>query len=223
MDFIAQCRVSKSLSGIPSALSQQNFSFCVLLAYVGGQPRLKRRLLSPDQDLQTESDFMPPSACPKPTEEDIAAFEQIASSSHKKNLLLGSIHYACFHDAEQSEQGDMIKLPKLEDIVEIFNFIDQRPGQAMLIHCRAGQSRSTAVALGLIVRGLVQSGATDVAGPAVDYLLEIRRQSCPNALVLRQGLSLFLDPARTEYLVKEMLNHPQLMDNRFVTRLQKET
>jgi len=132
------------------------------------------------------------------------------------------IHHACFHDAEESEQGDGIKLPKLADIVEIFRFIDERPGQAMLIHCRAGQSRSAAVALALIVRGLVQSGVTDVAGPAVDNLLEIRRQSCPNALILRQGLSLFLDSERTEALVKQMLNHPQLMDNRFVTRLQKD-
>lgn len=131
------------------------------------------------------------------------------------------VHHACFHDAEQSEQGDGIKLPKLEDIMEIFRFIDERPGQPMLIHCRAGQSRSAAVALALIVRGLVQSGVTDVAGPAVDYLLEIRRQACPNALILRQGLSSFLDPVQTDNLVKEMLNHPQLMDNRFVTRLQK--
>lgn len=132
------------------------------------------------------------------------------------------IHHACFHDAEESEEGDGIKLAKPEDILGIFQFIDDRLGQPMLIHCRAGQSRSTAVALGLIVRGLVQSGSANVAGPAVDYLLEIRRQSCPNALILRQCLGLFLAPDPTDALVKEMLNHTLLMENRFISRLQQD-
>jgi predicted protein tyrosine phosphatase len=129
------------------------------------------------------------------------------------------IHYACFHDVENIEAGDGIRLPTRDDLAAIFRFVDAHPGEPMLVHCLAGQSRSTAVALALIVRGLVMDGFENVTEPAVAYLLQIRRVARPNALVLRHGLNLFLDAEQAQKLAIEMLNHPQLMENRFLSRL----
>jgi len=128
------------------------------------------------------------------------------------------VHYACFHDAENVVAGREIRFPTRDDIAAIFRFVDAHPDQPILIHCLAGQSRSTAVALALIVRGLLAAGTSSVVEAAVAYLLEIRRIARPNALVLRHGLGLFCEPECAERLAVELLNHPQLMENRFVKR-----
>ena len=48
--------------------------------------------------------------------------------------------------------------PRSEDVAVMFEFVDAHLGEPVLVHCLAGQSRSPAFALGVIVRGLIQSG-----------------------------------------------------------------
>jgi len=122
------------------------------------------------------------------------------------------IHYACFHDAEKANDED-IRLIESEDIANILRFVDLRPNEPMLIHCKFGVARSTAVALILIVRGLVMDGFEDVVDSAVDTLLEIRRQACPNGLVLRLGLETFMNIEEAQKLTIALINHPRLIAN----------
>lgn len=126
-----------------------------------------------------------------------------------------SIHHVCFHDAENLGAEGNIVFARRDDLVAILKFADSRPLEPLLIHCLAGQSRSTAVALTLIVRGFVQAGIPVTVESAVSRLLDIRRQARPNALVLRLGLALFLPLEQVDPLVRELLNHPQLLENRF--------
>ena len=86
----------------------------------------------------------------------------------------------------------------------------------LLVHCRAGVSRSAAVALALIVRALHPS--KDIVEEAVQQLLVIRRRARPNVHVLNLGLQQFLPGAEARKLVKALVNHPVLLHNRFVLR-----
>jgi hypothetical protein len=78
MAVIARCRENRVRSANQSGSSEQDSSFCVLLAYVGGQPRLEHRILSTNQHIRVPA-----------TKEEVAAFEQIASSRHERDILLG--------------------------------------------------------------------------------------------------------------------------------------
>ena len=51
---------------------------------------------------------------------------------------------------------------------------------------------------------------------AVDLLLQIRPKARPNVLFLRLCLEQFLDPAKARELTVRLVNHPTLMENRFV-------
>jgi predicted protein tyrosine phosphatase len=126
------------------------------------------------------------------------------------------IHYAAFHDIENADQLEICRPARAEDLAEIFRFVDSLPGAPIIVHCRAGLSRSTAVALSLIVRGFVTEGRTDYAARAAEILLSLRPQARPNVLVLRLGLSQFLPADVAEELTKEFVNHPQMMENRFI-------
>ncbi len=82
----------------------------------------------------------------------------------------------------------------------ILNFVDARPGEAVLIHCLAGVSRSPAVALILILRALREVGTSDPVSEAVNTLLAVRPQARPNPLVLGMGLRCFLSKDEAECL-----------------------
>ena len=69
-----------------------------------------------------------------------------------------------------------------QDLEQIFAFVDARPGEAMLVHCRAGVSRSTAVALALLIRGQIQAGSETPTAAAIAQLLQLR----PHGQVLRR-------------------------------------
>ena len=108
----------------------------------------------------------------------------------------------------------------VDDLARILAFIDTLPpGGGLLVHCRAGISRSAAVALGLIVRGFVERGDQDFEEEAVQQLLDLRPQAAPNALVLRLLLSTFMTPDDAESTVIKLLNHPRFMENRFINPL----
>lgn len=129
-----------------------------------------------------------------------------------------NIHYACFHDAELAP-SQSIRLMDKEDIAKILRFVDMRPAEPLLIHCQFGVSRSTAVALTLLVRGLFMDGFTDVIEPAVDTLLAIRSQASPNGLVLKLGLETFMAPEQAREMTVALINHPRLAANAAKNRL----
>lgn len=121
-----------------------------------------------------------------------------------------------FDDAENLDTEETgITFPRAEHIAEAFAFADDRWGEPLLIQCFAGQSRSAALALGMIARGLFLDGEESFVEPAVEHLLEIRPQARPNVLVLRLALETFVPAEQAEETVREMVNHPTLLDNRF--------
>jgi hypothetical protein len=90
-----------------------------------------------------------------------------------------------------------------------------------MVHYLAGLSRSTAVALALIVRGMSEKGwdmtkTEPLVERAVDLLVQIRPKARPNVLFLRLCLEQFLDPVEARELTVRLVNHPTLMENRFV-------
>jgi hypothetical protein len=72
-----------------------------------------------------------------------------------------------------------------------------------------------------IVRGMLQRG-WDATNPrplverAVELLLKIRRKARPNVLFLRLCLEQFLPAKEAHDLTVALVNHPALMENRFV-------
>lgn len=130
------------------------------------------------------------------------------------------IHYGCFHDVEDIAQAPGCRSPQPDHLEAILRFVDSIPGEPIMIHCRAGLSRSPAVALTLIVRAMVKATAPDqLVNEAADVLLAIRPQARPNVLVLRLGLEQFLPAPIAEDLAKQLVNHPQMLENRFIRHL----
>ena len=76
-------------------------------------------------------------------------------------------------------------------------------------------SRSAALALGMIARGLHDAGDSSFSDTAVELLLQIRPEARPNVLVLRLALESFLPEPQAEDAARGMVNHPRLLNNRF--------
>jgi predicted protein tyrosine phosphatase len=133
------------------------------------------------------------------------------------------ILHIAFYDVENIAAADASALrpPQADDLVQIFQFVDSVPNEPIMVHCRAGISRSTAVTLALIVRGFVQQGQRDCVEPAIEQLLTLRPQSVPNCLVLRLGLQLFMEADEANSLTEALSNHPQLLENRFINPLRE--
>lgn len=124
-----------------------------------------------------------------------------------------------FHDVENVDRVEGVVGARWEDLRDVFEFVDGLPGQPILIHCNAGLSRSPAVALGLIVRGLWKGTdlqAQDLVAEAVRRLLAIRSKARPNVLVLRLALGQFLEAEEAEALTRQLVNDPRLLANRFL-------
>ena len=131
------------------------------------------------------------------------------------------VHEAIFEDRENVDSNESGAPPRREHLAGIFRFVDAHPGEPILVHCLAGLSRSPAVALTLIIRGLLAHGSDLGAQPAlvekaVHLLLKIRPQSRPNVLVLQVGLEQFLPADTARELAVNLVNHPVLLENRFV-------
>jgi len=132
-------------------------------------------------------------------------------------------HEAIFEDCETAQSLAPTRPPRSQDLAGILRFVDSCPGEPVLVHCQAGLSRSPAVALALIVRGLLQTETehstriAQLAQQAVEILLQIRPRSRPNMLVLRLGLEQFLPVQTAAQLTAQIVNHPGLIKNRFST------
>ena len=95
--------------------------------------------------------------------------------------------------------------PRSEDVAGMFEFVDAHPEEPVLVHCLAGLSRSPAFALGIIVRGRVQSGWNEqnpqsLVESAANLLLQVRRRSRPNGLLLQLCFEHFLPAAKAKEL-----------------------
>jgi predicted protein tyrosine phosphatase len=130
-------------------------------------------------------------------------------------------HEVICEDREEVDPDVPSRPPRVEDVVGILRFVDAHPGEPVMVHCLAGLSRSTAVALALIVRGMIEKGG-DATKPqllverAVDLLLQIRPKARPNVLFLRLCLEQFLSAKQANEFTVQLANHPVLIENRFV-------
>jgi len=115
------------------------------------------------------------------------------------------------------EENELIHAPRLEHLEAVFQFADNIPDEPLLVHCWAGVSRSSAVALALIVRAMHFDGYSEdeIVNEACETLLALRPQAAPNPLVLEIGLSLFLDTDSASRLLVRLVNHPELFQNRY--------
>jgi predicted protein tyrosine phosphatase len=123
-----------------------------------------------------------------------------------------TIHISTFEDV-LTLNGNGPKAAHLESMVRAATPLRKAP---LLIHCWAGRSRSTAVALTLIVQELWEAGfeGTALVQAAVNRLLDLRPIAVPNALVLRLGLQLILPRPLPDTLEKALMNAPRIIANR---------
>ena len=128
------------------------------------------------------------------------------------------VHFAIFDDIEDTRAAATLSLraPLQKDVAKARAVVDRVPGEPVLIHCRAGVSRSTALATVLLVRGHHARGKPIQYQRIVEQLLMIRIQAIPNELVMQLGLTLFLTPDEAQSLVREISNDPGLINNRFL-------
>lgn len=129
------------------------------------------------------------------------------------------IHKVTVYDADTRDERHFegtTGIPRREHLEGIFRFADSVGGEPILVHCWAGVSRSTAVALCLIVRGMHQDGfdLAEIEKDAPEILLEIRPRAAPNPLILELGLACFLTPEKARELAVEWVNHPVFFANR---------
>jgi len=131
------------------------------------------------------------------------------------------VHRLTFHDIEDEKQLDTdgARLASAEDIASALAFADAVPKEPILVHCRAGISRSTALAVVLLVRGHMQQGSEPNAERIADQILDIRRQAIPNVLVMKLGFGLFMQQEAADLLARDISNDPRLLNNRFVNPL----
>ena len=115
------------------------------------------------------------------------------------------------------EENSTLGTPRKEHMQLVFRFADSLAGEPILVHCWAGISRSTAIALCLIVRGMHFDGFgyDDIRKEAPEILIAMRPQAAPNPLILGLGLSEFLPSGDAERLLNELVNHPAFFANRF--------
>jgi predicted protein tyrosine phosphatase len=107
-------------------------------------------------------------------------------------------------------------IPRREHLEGIFDFADSIEGEPILVHCWAGVSRSAAVALCLIARGMHKDDFSllEIQGEAPEILLAIRPKAAPNPLLLELGLAGFLPAQQAHELMVAWVNHPVLFRNR---------
>jgi predicted protein tyrosine phosphatase len=80
----------------------------------------------------------------------------------------------CFWDvnSETATNG-----PSSEIVKQAFAFLDTHTDKNILVHCKAGRSRSVALSLGWLAK-------QDGIQPAIDYIKSIRPQAAPNLAVI---------------------------------------
>jgi predicted protein tyrosine phosphatase len=100
---------------------------------------------------------------------------------------------------------------------EIWRFVNKTAPEALLIHCVAGLSRSTAVASAIIAHSLIQAGIPieNVPVESVERLLTVRPPAAPNPIVLRRMLDMIMPPDLSRELAQQICSEPRVLANRF--------
>jgi predicted protein tyrosine phosphatase len=115
------------------------------------------------------------------------------------------------------EEGDNfepdIPVVTMRHAQQAFEFVDSIPGEPVLIHCLMGVSRSPAMAMAIILRGMAQAGLLSHVDDAVNILLSIRPQAKPNPLVLKAGLACFLPYRDADELADRLLADERFKSN----------
>lgn len=138
----------------------------------------------------------------------------------KPDCLRNAKRYLEVFFEDREDQPDFpSRPPRSEDVAGMFEFVDAHPGEPVLVHCLAGLSRSPAFALGIIVRGMIGSRWDEqksqlLVESASNLLLQIRRRSRPNGLLLQLSFEQFLLAAKARELAAAFVNHPPLLENR---------
>ena len=124
------------------------------------------------------------------------------------------VHAVVFEDVFTSE-GDHGHGPKPAHLQQILRFVEQSAGAHLLFQCWAGRSRSTAVALVVIVKSLWDQGVdgAELVRTAADILLKLRPVAIPNRLVLRLGLEEFLPHPLGQTVSKALIEEPRIQRN----------
>jgi len=127
------------------------------------------------------------------------------------------VHHVRIYDAIGKIEESSLGEPRSEHMRAIFHFADGVFGEPILVHCRAGISRSAAVALALIVRDLHRDGFVEdeILALAPELLIQIRPQAAPNPLMLELGFSEFLSAEKSREWMRRIVSHPTFFANRF--------
>jgi len=129
------------------------------------------------------------------------------------------IHTVICYDADTQDvkyfEGTL-GIPRREHIEGILRFADTIAGEPLLVHCWAGVSRSTAVAMVLITREMYADGFSlkEIHHETPEIILAIRQQAAPNPLILELGLATFLPADEARRLTVDWVNHPIMFANR---------
>jgi len=117
---------------------------------------------------------------------------------------------------DPSNPDDTLGIPRKQHLQGIFRFADSIAEEPILVHCQVGVSRSTAVALSLIVRSMIMDAIdpAQISEEAPQLLLAIRPQAAPNPLILELGLLEFMPLGDARKLVWKLLANPALLANR---------
>lgn len=142
----------------------------------------------------------------------------IREPDHPEAILKDALkaHAVVFEDVLSSKGTDGHG-PKAAHLEGILRFVQSSSQARLLYQCWAGRSRSTAVALVVIVKDLWDKGldGPDLVRTAVDALLQIRPVAIPNKLVLRLGLELSLSEPLGKTLSKALIEEPRIQRNFF--------
>ena len=105
--------------------------------------------------------------------------------------------------------------PKPAHLQGVLRFVAQSGREPLVFQCWAGRSRSTAVALVVIVKMLWEQGidGPELVRRAADSLLAIRPLAIPNRLVLRLGLEEFLPHPLGQTLSKALVEEERIRRN----------
>lgn len=135
---------------------------------------------------------------------------------HPEPVLKDSLqtHTGVFSDVFTTE-GDGGHGPSPAHLHGILRFVQRSANAPLLIHCWAGRSRSTAVALVVITQMLWDRGmdGAELVHTATSALLELRPMATPNRLVLQLGLEVFLPGALGKTLPRAFLDEPRIQKN----------
>lgn len=89
-----------------------------------------------------------------------------------------------FLDMDDVINEDAHSAPQRDQVERLLDWVKKVPNDAhLVVHCYAGISRSTAAALAIKVQEL----GVDKIDEAVNWLLEVRPQACPNPVISKHA------------------------------------